>query len=413
MKNTRILSFIGLFLIVFLLIPALANAESFKVRVVVQGANVHLKPDAESAVIKTMPLGSVLEAEEGTVGWYKVTLPPDENGFVVIGYLQKDSTELAEAEVPKQKIATPPVQPVITSPQPQIPQMAPPPRRSGGMELGIRLSGGAGMLFGVNHINDYFQGVTDFYYDEATYMYSSYAETSGQLDPLKTGLYGGMELFFNINPYIGFGFGIGYLGGKKDAGTISIVDDWDGYAQEQSNSHQISAIPVLMTVYGGLPLGRMMRIVPYLGVGYYLGTVTYEENYLWEDTWYNDYYQWDAVWTGKASALGFHGGVNFDFYFTRNIGMFLGFGGVVATLQDIVGDSDWEESDSWGWSDSGTERDQQLWAGREEWFTSATYPWMYIDSDEPSSIWTTNVETGKISLSHFRFVIGIVVFFMR
>lgn len=418
MKNTRALSLFAFFLAVLLFMPALAKAESFQVRVVVQDAVVRLKPEANSPVISTMPLGSVLESEEGTADWYKVTLPPDENGFVVIGYIQKSDTEMVSAAPVKQKQVAPArvAQPVVTSPQPRMPQVAPRPRTSGGMELGLRLSGGAGMLFGTNHINDFYQGFSDYWYDEELAGYSSSAVASGQLDPLKMGYLGGMEIFFNINPYIGVGLGFGYLTGKKDFATLSIVDEWDGYELEDSLMQKVSAIPLQMTFYGGVPLGNMMRIVPYLGVGYYIGRVTFENSYYWEDTWFGDWYEGLDSWTGTANAFGFHGGVNFDIYFTRNIGLFFGIGGVVATLKDLVGDLDWEYEELWWgtpFSESDTDVDQQFWFGEEQWWTSQYYPWTYFDDEKPSSPWTRNVESGKISLSHFRLVIGFVVYLMR
>jgi hypothetical protein len=135
MKNMRVVSFSVFFLVVLLLAPANVEAENSKVRVVAQGASLRLKPEANSPVISTMPLGSILETEEEDTDWYKVILPPDENGFVVIGYILKSDTEPVSTANIEKKIVSPTTQPVVSVPESQKSGVAPQPKKTASRSL--------------------------------------------------------------------------------------------------------------------------------------------------------------------------------------------------------------------------------------------------------------------------------------
>ena len=77
------------------LVPALQapSAENNQVRVIKQNAVLRIKPKNDSVIIKNLPLGALLDVEEEREGWLKITLPPDEDGFVLTGYLHQSFTE--------------------------------------------------------------------------------------------------------------------------------------------------------------------------------------------------------------------------------------------------------------------------------------------------------------------------------
>lgn len=313
----------------------------------------------------------------------------------------------------------------------QMPQVATSPGNSGGKEFGLRFYGGAGLLFGINHINDSYEGWNDWYNDVADYenSFGSSLDFFGSLDPLKFAFLGGLELFFNINPYLGFGLGVGYLTGNKKSGPVGIdgyyydlETDWS-LTIERRFTQKVSAIPLNLTVYGGIPLGSKMRIVPYFGVGLYLGRITLEELYNIDDeNWGFPYTEeGSSTWTthSNPTAFGFHGGLNFDIYFNQNVGFFVGIGGISASFVDILGDLEWayDGVDWWGnYEDNGTDKDLKLWYLEEEggYYPNKWYPSIYLTDEDPHN-WSgaRNVEPGKISLSQFRFVVGLVVFFSR
>jgi hypothetical protein len=70
-----------------------ASAENNQVRVIKQNAVLRIKPKNDSVIIKKLPLGALVDAEEEQDGWLKIKLPPDQDGFVLTGYLHQSFTE--------------------------------------------------------------------------------------------------------------------------------------------------------------------------------------------------------------------------------------------------------------------------------------------------------------------------------
>ncbi len=67
------------------------------VRVVKKNAVLRIKPSNEGSIIKSLPLGALLEVEEDLEEWLKIKLPPDKDGIVMIGYIHRSFTESSSA----------------------------------------------------------------------------------------------------------------------------------------------------------------------------------------------------------------------------------------------------------------------------------------------------------------------------
>jgi hypothetical protein len=88
---------------IFLISPPLEGAEKTKVKVIVNTANVRLKPDLASRVIGKVSLGTILESDEKTGEWYRVNLPPDKSGLSLPGYMHNSVVEIV-IEEPVKKV---------------------------------------------------------------------------------------------------------------------------------------------------------------------------------------------------------------------------------------------------------------------------------------------------------------------
>ena len=100
------------FILVLAFSPLWVQAQTQKVRVVVESAELHLKPDTASQVISTVPLGAILELVLQKGDWYWVKLPPDQDGFVLSGYIHSQDTEvLGEKPTAQLQTAQPPPPP--------------------------------------------------------------------------------------------------------------------------------------------------------------------------------------------------------------------------------------------------------------------------------------------------------------
>jgi hypothetical protein len=79
--------FIGISLLIFASLPISVYSQEAKIRVIKNNAVLRLSPNSESLIIKELPAGALLNAEETIGEWVKVKLPPDKDGIVVTGYI--------------------------------------------------------------------------------------------------------------------------------------------------------------------------------------------------------------------------------------------------------------------------------------------------------------------------------------
>jgi len=148
----KVLFALIIFGIVMVFTGIFAEAAEMTIRVKVQNANIRLKPTTESMIISQVPIGAVFSLKGAVGEWYKVDLPPDENGVVVTGYIHKSMVEALEEpyEAPKiqeepraKKIAPPPV------PQPFIQRRLPLAAKDTGITgKGLKLGLGMANFFG-------------------------------------------------------------------------------------------------------------------------------------------------------------------------------------------------------------------------------------------------------------------------
>jgi hypothetical protein len=427
MNEWRWLFCVIIFLSIILLLPELSFADEFGLQVIVQKANLKTKPDISSEIVTQISLGTMLRSDLQEGNWYRVLLPPDETGVVKKAFIhnsvveviaktqpavQKEQIEKTEAKV-EEKLALPPKKMAAESLASQAQQLLPMPKRTAGMEFGLKLYGTYDFYLGQNSINDGWLGKNDFRSDSLPMMMGTLS-FDGELEPLKSGNNFGGEFFFNLNPYLGFGLGTGYIYAYKE-GSLSSTGILFGSKDVDTFVQKISVPYVTLTLYSGLPLGKRIRLVPYLGGGLYYGAVTleYKNTYDGPLFLYESYY--GETWTAHSTAFGFHGGLNLEILFMRNIGLYLGAGGLLASFQELVADLDWFVWDNCGTSDSGTDKDFQMWSVNfgYGYLGLGEYPAYSLDETEPSGIGVSNVKPGVISISQFHMVIGIVIYLSR
>ena len=410
------------------LFPDLCHSEEIKIQVIVQKANVRANPDLKSEVITQVSLGMVMTSDKKEGNWYRVILPPDENGMIRHAFIHTTVVEALTApqepppqpqikkETVEEKAAVIPKQEVSEKVDFKIQTLTPQPKEKRSMEMGMRMKGGFGPYIGRNTLNEAFQGLNDYHKDHTDFMNVVLGNKTmeGELELLKSGPHWGGEIFYNINKYLGFGIGAGSLSGNSD-GTFKFGNTWSGDLWQYTYSQKVSAPYVSISVYGGLPLGNSLRFVPYAGGGLYFGKIILGYNFVDKLPSGETFHTYDQSWIGKSTAFGFFGGVNFEYLLTRKIGIFIGAEGCMGTFKKITGDLEWDRWDSDLGSDSGTDNDLQLWSGTVDfsWMSLGQYTDYYLDNAEPSGTWISDVEPGVISLSQFRLVVGLTVFFIR
>jgi opacity protein-like surface antigen len=125
--------------------PQVLTKVSIKARM----ANIRLMPSLQSAVINRIPSGVELKALAKTGNWYRVNLPPNEDGFVLSGYVHHSIvTEIYESVLPVVEPEEPEEEPEIIEEEPEpVPESEKEiksPRQTEKSGLSLWIGGGAG-----------------------------------------------------------------------------------------------------------------------------------------------------------------------------------------------------------------------------------------------------------------------------
>jgi len=409
-NNKRFISFICL--TVVLLLPGLSHAEKLKLRVNVEKANILFKPDAESTVLSVSRRGEILESDKQEGEWFRVILPPDERGFTLTGFVHSSAVEVITEKPAEEK----PIKekPVEEKPSPQPPEpieqptpllpprplqlppsQAPQPILGRRVEFSLKFHGGMSHML-ISDLNDALQGTTDYYRDLPN------VDIEEELEPIHSGFEYGGEIIIHLTPRIGIGFGGGYIQACKKT-TIDVT--WEGSPYKDTANPEVTAIPLTFGLYLGLPLAKIMNFTINTGIGYYLGTVK------WHYSWDSESHDYEENWEAKSNAVGFHGGLGFEFNISRNLAMVIEGFGRYAKLKSCKGDYSWKR-EFFG-HEEGIIEDATLWY--YEWRSTDTgkeYPRIKFDDEMPTETsFQKNVREGDIDLTGFSVRAGIRIKF--
>lgn len=369
-------------LIILLLLPESSEAGKLKVKVVVDKANVRLKPDIGSMVVETVTLGTILESEEQVGEWFKVSLPPDERGYIVTGYIHSSTVEIVKEEaieeVPAEMSQASPVAEPEKPSQPPVYQPSPGP----GVGFGLKLSGGMGYL-SVGDLNTGFQGEND-------YLGELPGDIEGQYELLHWGYDFGGEIIIYPIPELGIAVGAGYIQVSKES-----LIKYSGFffPDETLVAPKISVIPITLGIYYSMPLASGVNLIVNGGAGYYLGQLSWDMDYSGFLSEYKDTFK------GTKGTIGFQGGLGFEFEFSPNVAFVLEGCGRYAKLKDIVGDFKRAGTGMMGpFEESG---EYTMWY-YEFLIGTEYYPQTHFDEEEPyDPPYFRNVRKAEIDLSGF------------
>jgi len=412
--STRPLTLI-ICLSVALLLPRITQAQESKLRIKIEKAKIHLMPDAGSTVLRVSRLGELLDSDKQEGEWFRVILQPDKKGFKITGFVHSSAVEvIAEKLVEekpvkeitkkkqkpdKEKPSLPPAIPVEPpTPIPQTKPVPPPPsltpRTIPGhrIEFSLKLYGGMSYLL-ASDINNHLQGTTDYWNDRGV-------DVSGEFEPPQMGIDFGGEFIIILTPHIGIGLGGGYIQASSKS-TVNNV--WYGYSYQDTANPKLTAISLALNTHFNLPLGKRFNFTAHGGLGYYLGTFSWNYGY---DSEFDDI---EENWEGRANALGFHGGLGLELNFSSGIALVVEGFGRFAKLKGLKGDYSFEQTNQ----EPESIDDATLWY--YEWgslLTGNYYPTIKFDDEKPeetSSI--KSVREGEVNLTGFSVRLGIKIRF--
>ncbi len=169
------------------------------------------------------------------------------------------------------------------------------PGMSQAERFGIKLTGGINYLE-VGDPNASLKGFADLMNDLAIFWGVT---GEGEIEQIRNGLDLEGDVIFYLSPRLGISLGSGYIYGNKAKDSNKVILSGQTYAYGM----KMSAIPVRLGVYYSLPMSSRIRIFLNGGAGYYFAR--------WSES--IDWMAFTMDQEAKASSIGFHGGLGFEF----------------------------------------------------------------------------------------------------
>lgn len=257
------------------------------------------------------------------------------------------------------------------------------PAPAGAFEVKFRLYGGYGYLLG-GDLNSGTEGLGKMWLDLLDLLGAS---RTGSFEAAHYGLQYGGDLVFMLSPNIGLGLGAESIGMSKSSTAISGLV---GNPISVGFQAEASAIPLKASLFFCAPFGPGARMSLHLGVGYYLAKMSNQVRI--EQMEGPEFIEYSA--SAESQALGFHGGLGFEFDLARNISLFIEAQGRYAKLGGFEGENVYA-------SNSGTSREKgALYYFESQGFTSEFYSIIGCSDSAPAENSSTkNVREAKIDLS--------------
>ncbi|MBE0461752.1 MAG: hypothetical protein IBX60_09000 [Candidatus Aminicenantes bacterium] len=263
-------------------------------------------------------------------------------------------------------------------------------------KFGIKLTGGMSYL-AVGDPNASLKGLADFLKDQASLGDNIPESEFNEFKKIHFGLDLVGDVIIYLTPHFGISLGSGYIYGMEGKVINKRILGGQTFTEEV----KVSAIPVRLGVYYSLPLSSRARFLLNGGVSYYFAKWSEAYRNEWSGGWFN------TVQEAKASGIGFHGGLGFEFNLVSNISFVLEEQGRYAKIGGFKGDKEFRAFIP-GW-ESSTEGSLYYF----EWlpWTDNWYPMIQILEEEPIGDRIRKVRKAKIDFSGFTLRAGIKIKF--
>jgi hypothetical protein len=265
---------------------AFGQDASTKLKVVAEQANIRLKPDISSIIIRQVPKETILNSAGKEDEWFIVILPSNHEASVT-GYVHESLVVVLEPLPQREKKPEKTERP-IPPPRPEKTETTGP---SLPWRFSLCLMGGGGTIAG-GDLNPGIQGLADLYGDILG------IQGEGNTEPVHLGYSLDLELLFPLSSQLSWGIGFEFLQAKNE----SSVEFRQGAVLHTLHTHpHLSAVPISLF----LSVSPLANLYVRGGISYYFARCSY----LYQIQTDN----WSQEWEGKANAqgLGLMGGVGF------------------------------------------------------------------------------------------------------
>lgn len=381
--------------LVFSAVPVFVRGDQIKLRVIVPNAAVRLRPSSESEVVKILEIGALLDSSGKTGDWYRVSLPPDQKGISLSGYVNKEDVEVypwsgeAPAGLPQK-------------PPPAAAETGSATLPSNKIRLGFKASGGLNYnIFG----GDVGTGLIDM-----TKALSNMADrTTGEFDIFRWGKNAAAEIILDLSRNFGLTFGAGFLSYEKAGGIEYVLGDAPAY--HDSITTKLTLYPVILGLRFRLTGSHWVekafdisvRDTPSrlsahfsLGIGYFGGRFRLEESYA------NEIGVGNSRFDARIKSVGIIADGNLEFSLSRDIFLCIDITSRIARFPSLIGKYVNRGSSIYGAIDE--DKEATLWA-----FDLFDYAWISVSDVEPSGDYIQNVRKAELWVVSMGIQVGILI----
>jgi opacity protein-like surface antigen len=203
-------------------------------------------------------------------------------------------------------------------------------------KFSIKLTGGYGTMV-TGDINAVLEGQEDLLSYHASL---TGATKEGEFRKLNRGFEYEGEFILNLTEYFGLGIGVSYIQRGETSKVIYELEDHGYFLITFSPRPEIKAIPIKLTAYYFHPITSRLDLYLNGGIGYYIGKINYrqEEQQIISSPGLIADIKSETEIKAEDNALGFHGGIGFEYDVIKNFAFFAEGTGRYAKLKDWKGD---------------------------------------------------------------------------
>ena len=397
-------------------VPVCGQEGSVKLKVVSELANIRLKPDIGSVIIRQFPQESILQSREKVGEWYKVYFEV-EGGEPLAGYVheslvlvvegslietevvekpgfkkgEKKAEEEEKIPVEKSAVKKPSAkkgEPEKPATQERIPQRT--PELHAELEADLRFKVflfGGGNYSRIGDLNSGSQGLADYY--------SDFLGVSGRgpISNLRLTMMFGGDLVFPSSDKLSVIIGADYFSGGRE----SLVDFTAGPLPRNFTSYpRIKALPVRV--------GLAFFPAPFIYVKAAAEFVFAQCRYFYRFQEGESWQQWEGE--AKSNGLGAVGGLGVIFRLNSFLGLYVEAGGRYTRLKGFEGTNQYTDSDGGDTSETGN-----LYIYQGQITGSKTYPLLFIRDKVPSEAGVSDPKEAVLDLTGVTLKAGVRIRF--
>lgn len=310
MKNLPLwFIFLGLVLVFAGVQPGGAQPAEWSLTVTRDGAPVHVKPDAASAVAANLSKGTVLKSGTREGEWFRVVVQAGREGVLVIGYISA-----ADVEVTQKPAEAPDLWEV-------------PSTEYRGTGINVRIGGGY-LFFSGGDIHSGTAGM----FEQAAAVISSLGDTIEEKNepPFHSGYNLTAEITYSLSRKLGVGLRLDYMAASPESHVRFAPGS--GVSYDMWSMPDMSVIALRPGIYYDHPLNRRLTFLLNGGPVVYFTSYSYNLQFPRLDA------QHDIQQNLKATTLGVQGGAGLEFGLNDRSALYVEAQGRYARITNLKGE---------------------------------------------------------------------------